>query len=51
MEWKKEDKPTPFLTYVPHSFDLDMAVMVIGSGLGEVKKNPFSCLRYKKGKS
>ncbi|XP_055813559.1 chlorophyllase-2-like [Solanum dulcamara] len=30
----------PVLTYIPQSFNLDMAVMVIGSGLGEVKKNP-----------
>ncbi|KAF3621184.1 Chlorophyllase-2, chloroplastic [Capsicum annuum] len=36
-------KPTPpsVLTYIPHSFNsLDMTVMVLGSGLGEVKKNP-----------
>ncbi|KAI5639463.1 hypothetical protein M9H77_00604 [Catharanthus roseus] len=37
---KGKQTPPPVLTYVPHSFDLDMAVMVIGSGLGEVKKNP-----------
>ncbi|XP_057959147.1 chlorophyllase-2-like [Malania oleifera] len=28
----------PVLTYIPRSFDLDMAVLVIGSGLGEVKR-------------
>uniref|UniRef100_A0A7N2R5Y9 Chlorophyllase n=1 Tax=Quercus lobata TaxID=97700 RepID=A0A7N2R5Y9_QUELO len=37
---KGKQTPPPVLTYVPHSFDLDMAVMVIGTGLGEVKKNP-----------
>ncbi|KAM2783122.1 hypothetical protein COP1_012644 [Malus domestica] len=37
---KGKQTPPPVLTYAPHSFDLDMAVMVIGSGLGEVKKNP-----------
>ncbi|XVE65954.1 hypothetical protein DITRI_Ditri08aG0041800 [Diplodiscus trichospermus] len=37
---KGKQTPPPVLTYVPHSFNLDMAVMVIGSGLGEVKKNP-----------
>ncbi|KAJ4827529.1 Chlorophyllase-2, chloroplastic [Turnera subulata] len=38
---KGQQTPPPVLTYVPHSFDLDgMAVMVIGSGLGEVRKNP-----------
>ncbi|KAF3456940.1 hypothetical protein FNV43_RR01594 [Rhamnella rubrinervis] len=31
--------PPPVLTYVPNSFDLDMAVMVIGSGLGAVKRS------------
>ncbi|KAB2625464.1 chlorophyllase-2 [Pyrus ussuriensis x Pyrus communis] len=31
--------PPPMLTYVPQSFDLEMPVMVIGSGLGEVKRN------------
>uniref|UniRef100_A0A3Q7I6E4 Uncharacterized protein n=1 Tax=Solanum lycopersicum TaxID=4081 RepID=A0A3Q7I6E4_SOLLC len=30
----------PVLTYIPQSFNLDMAVMVIGSSLGEVKRNP-----------
>ncbi|TMW85171.1 hypothetical protein EJD97_023627 [Solanum chilense] len=30
----------PVLTYIPQSFNLDMAVMVIGSGLGEVKRDP-----------
>ncbi|XP_052188488.1 chlorophyllase-2 [Diospyros lotus] len=38
---KGKQTPPAVLTYIPHSFDLDMAVMVIGSGLGEVKKNPF----------
>ncbi|XP_045799106.1 chlorophyllase-2-like [Trifolium pratense] len=27
------------LTYVPHSFNFDMATLVIGSGLGDLKKN------------
>ncbi|CAI9298173.1 unnamed protein product [Lactuca saligna] len=31
--------PPKVLTYVPHSFNLEMPVMVIGSGLGEVRKN------------
>ncbi|GAU41496.1 hypothetical protein TSUD_13780 [Trifolium subterraneum] len=29
----------PILTYVPHSFNLDMATLVIGSGLGDIRKN------------
>ncbi|KAH6821617.1 chlorophyllase 2 [Perilla frutescens var. hirtella] len=34
--------PPPVLTYTPHSFNLDgIAVLVIGSGLGEVRRNPF----------
>ncbi|XP_077240159.1 chlorophyllase 2 [Tasmannia lanceolata] len=37
---KGKQTPPPILTYVPHSFDLKMAVLVVGSGLGEVKKNP-----------
>jgi chlorophyllase len=37
---KGKQTPPPVLTYVPHSFDIDMAIMVIGSGLGELKKNP-----------
>lgn len=37
---KGKQTPPHVLTYVPHSFDLDMAVLVIGSGLGEVRKNP-----------
>ncbi|KAH1046724.1 hypothetical protein J1N35_037508 [Gossypium stocksii] len=37
---KGKQTPPPVLTYIPHSFDLDMAVMIIGSGLGEVKRNP-----------
>ncbi|OIW07199.1 hypothetical protein TanjilG_17747 [Lupinus angustifolius] len=32
--------PPPVLTYVRHSFDFDMAAIIIGSGLGEVKRNP-----------
>lgn len=37
---KGKQTPPPVLTYVPHSFDLDMPVMVIGSGLGEIKRHP-----------
>nr|WAU86936.1 birch protein [Betula platyphylla] len=37
---KGKQTPPPVLTYVPHSFDLDMAAMVIGTELGEMKKNP-----------
>ncbi|KAH0662184.1 hypothetical protein KY284_027115 [Solanum tuberosum] len=38
---KGKQTPPSVLTYVPRSFNnLDMPVMVIGSGLGEVKKNP-----------
>ncbi|KAK4425632.1 Chlorophyllase-2, chloroplastic [Sesamum alatum] len=34
--------PPPVLTYTPHSFNLDgVGVLVIGSGLGEVKRNAF----------
>jgi chlorophyllase len=29
----------PILTYVPRSFNYDMATLIIGSGLGDVKKN------------
>ncbi|KAF9677633.1 hypothetical protein SADUNF_Sadunf08G0127900 [Salix dunnii] len=32
--------PSPVLTYVPRSFDHDMAVMIMGSGLGAPKRNP-----------
>ncbi|KEH41057.1 putative chlorophyllase [Medicago truncatula] len=39
MDKGKQTSP-PILTYVPHSFDYDMATLVIGSGLGDVKKNP-----------
>ncbi|CAN0857156.1 CLH2 [Linum grandiflorum] len=39
MDMGKQTNP-PVLTYVPRSFDLEMAVMVIGSGLGEVRRNP-----------
>ncbi|PIA31647.1 hypothetical protein AQUCO_04900150v1 [Aquilegia coerulea] len=31
--------PPPVLTYTPRSFDFNMPVLVIGSGLGETKKN------------
>lgn len=34
----KQTNP-PVLTYVPRSFDLNMATLVIGSGLGEIKRN------------
>ncbi|KAF3622837.1 putative EPIDERMAL PATTERNING FACTOR-like protein 4-like [Capsicum annuum] len=38
---KGKQTPPSVLTYIPHSFNsLDMPVMVLGSGLGEVKKNP-----------
>ncbi|XP_059447118.1 chlorophyllase-2 [Corylus avellana] len=37
---KGKQTPPPVLTYVPHSFELDMAAMVIGTELGEMKKNP-----------
>ncbi|KAI8566304.1 hypothetical protein RHMOL_Rhmol02G0030100 [Rhododendron molle] len=37
---KGKQTPPKVLTYVPNSFDLEMAVLVIGSGLGEVRKNP-----------
>uniref|UniRef100_B9HKA1 Uncharacterized protein n=1 Tax=Populus trichocarpa TaxID=3694 RepID=B9HKA1_POPTR len=37
---KGKQTPPPVLAYVPRSFDLDVAVMVIGSGLGELKRNP-----------
>ncbi|KAL0348896.1 UNVERIFIED_CONTAM: Chlorophyllase-2, chloroplastic [Sesamum angustifolium] len=34
--------PPPVLTYTPHSFNLDgVGVLIIGSGLGEVKRNAF----------
>ncbi|GKA70866.1 chlorophyllase-2, chloroplastic [Tanacetum coccineum] len=36
---KGKQNPPKVLTYVPHSFNLEMPVMVIGSGLGEVRKN------------
>ncbi|WOK96929.1 chlorophyllase-2, chloroplastic [Canna indica] len=39
MDKGKQTYP-PILTYVPHSLDLGMAALVIGSGLGELKKNP-----------
>ncbi|XP_021716929.1 chlorophyllase-2, chloroplastic-like [Chenopodium quinoa] len=38
---KGNQTPPPVLTYVPQSFDLNgMPVLVIGSGFGEIKKNP-----------
>lgn len=37
---KGKQTPPHVLTYAPRSFNLDMPVLVIGSGLGEVKKNP-----------
>ncbi|KAL9364332.1 hypothetical protein Peur_042205 [Populus x canadensis] len=37
---KGKQTPPPVLAYVPRSLGLDMAVMVIGSGLGELKRNP-----------
>lgn len=37
---KGKQTPPPVLTYIPHSFNLDMGVMVIGSGLGELRRNP-----------
>ncbi|CAL0333496.1 unnamed protein product [Lupinus luteus] len=40
MDRGKQTRP-PVLTYVPHSFDFDMAAIIIGSGLGEVKRNFF----------
>ncbi|KAI3772031.1 hypothetical protein L6452_03205 [Arctium lappa] len=39
MDMGKQTQPK-VLTYVPHSFNLEMPVMVIGSGLGEIRKNP-----------
>lgn len=36
---KGKQTPPPILTYIPHSFNIDMAVLVLGSGLGEVKRN------------
>lgn len=37
---KGEQTPPPVLTYIPRSFDINMPVMVIGSELGELKRNP-----------
>ncbi|CAI9118384.1 OLC1v1019949C1 [Oldenlandia corymbosa var. corymbosa] len=37
---KGKQTPPPVLTYIPHSFDLEMPVLVLGSGLGEIKRNP-----------
>ncbi|KAJ6903523.1 hypothetical protein NC651_020874 [Populus alba x Populus x berolinensis] len=37
---KGKQTPPPVLAYVPRSFDLDTAIMVIGSGLGEPKRSP-----------
>ncbi|KVI11783.1 chlorophyllase-2, chloroplastic-like [Cynara cardunculus var. scolymus] len=39
MDMGKQTQPK-VLTYVPHSFNLEIPVMVIGSGLGEIRKNP-----------
>ncbi|XP_068635445.1 chlorophyllase-2 [Aristolochia californica] len=39
MDKGKQTKP-PILTYVPRSFNLNMSVMVVGSGLGELRRNP-----------
>lgn len=39
MDKGKQTGP-PILTYIPRSFDLKMAAMVIGAGLGELKKSP-----------
>ncbi|KAL3812570.1 hypothetical protein ACJIZ3_013838 [Penstemon smallii] len=39
---KGKQTPPPVLTYIPNSFNLDnTAVLVIGSGLGEVQRNRF----------
>ncbi|XP_047316680.1 chlorophyllase-2 [Impatiens glandulifera] len=38
MDKGKQTVP-PVLTYVPRSFDLEMPVLVLGSGLGEIKRN------------
>ncbi|GER43579.1 chlorophyllase [Striga asiatica] len=39
---KGKQTPPPVLTYTPQSFDLrGIGVLVIGSGLGPVKRNPF----------
>ncbi|PKA61411.1 Chlorophyllase-2, chloroplastic [Apostasia shenzhenica] len=40
MDKNRQTNP-PILTYIPRSFDLQSAAMVIGSGLGGEKKNPF----------
>jgi len=39
MDKGKQTNP-PVLTYTPRSFDLKMAALVVGSGLGGLKKNP-----------
>ncbi|XP_062161714.1 chlorophyllase-2-like isoform X4 [Alnus glutinosa] len=36
--------PPPVLTYVPHSFDLDMPAMVIGTELGEIGNTLLFCV-------
>ncbi|KAL3507788.1 hypothetical protein ACH5RR_033170 [Cinchona calisaya] len=36
---EKGKQMPPILTYNPHSFDLNMAVSIIGSGLGETRSN------------
>jgi len=40
MDKGKKTTP-PVLTYFPNSFDFDMAVMVKGLGVGELKRNHF----------
>lgn len=37
---KGSQTPPPVLTYVPNSFDLNAAAMIIGSGYGELRRNP-----------
>ncbi|CAA0806614.1 Chlorophyllase-2- chloroplastic [Striga hermonthica] len=38
---KGKQTPPPVLTYTPHSFDLGgMGALIVGSGLGHVKRNP-----------
>lgn len=37
---KGKQTPPHVLTYIPRSFELNMPVLVIGSGLGAVKRNP-----------
>lgn len=37
---KGSQTPPPVLTYIPNSFSLEAAAMIIGSGLGEMRRNP-----------